>query len=236
MTRGQRRSLVATCSRGLEEVLAGELAGLGYPGATPGRGSVGWLGDDRAVVRANLWLRAATRVLVSLAEGAAGDRGTLYELASSIAWEELVGPGQTVAVDVAGKGSGFASTAFAALTVKDALVDRLRRRRGGRPDVDRRDADVRVHLHLGGGHASIAIDSTGEPLAHQGYRPRGSPHRCRDARGHPPDREPTARGRCSTRCAAPARSPSRRRCSRPGRHPGRSAGSRVNAGRFSRPT
>jgi putative N6-adenine-specific DNA methylase len=173
--RGHAHSLVATCSRGLEEVLAGELVGLGYPDVTPGRGMVSWLGDDRAVVRSNLWLRSAARVLVSLTEGAAGGRGELYELASAVAWEELIAPRQTVVVDVAGKGSGFASGAFAALTVKDALVDRIRARRGERPDIDRRDADVRVHLHLGGEHAAIALDSTGEPLAHRGYRPRGGP-------------------------------------------------------------
>jgi putative N6-adenine-specific DNA methylase len=175
MTAGARRDLVATCSRGLEEMLAAELAALGYPHAVAERGSVRWCADDRAVVRANLWLRSATRVLVTLAEGPADDRGALYALASSIAWEELVGPRQTVVVDVAGKGSGFASAGFAALTVKDALVDRLRSRRGERPDVDRRDADVRVHLHLSGTRAAIALDSSGEPLAHRGYRPRGGP-------------------------------------------------------------
>jgi len=175
MTDGHELSLVATCSRGLEEVLAGELTRLGYPDAEPGRGSVSWRGNDRAVVRANLWLRSAARVLVTLAQGPAAGRGELYELASSVGWEELVAPRQTVVVDVAGTGSGFASAGFAALTVKDALVDRLRARRGERPDVDRRDADVRVHLHLGGGRAAIALDSSGEQLAHRGYRPRGGP-------------------------------------------------------------
>jgi putative N6-adenine-specific DNA methylase len=175
MTGGARFDLVATCSRGLEGVLTAELAALGYPDAVAERGSVSWRGDDRAVVRANLWLRSATRVLVTLAEGPADDRGALYELASSIAWEDLVGPRQTVVVDVAGRGSGFASGGFAALTVKDALVDRLRARRGERPDVDRRDADVRVHLHLAGERAALALDGSGEPLAHRGYRPRGGP-------------------------------------------------------------
>ena len=175
MADGHELSLVATCSRGLENVLAGELARLGYPDTEPGRGSVRWRGDERAVVRANLWLRSATRVLVTVADGPAADRVGLYELASSVDWEELVAPQQTVAVDVAGKGSGFASAGFAALTVKDALVDRLRARRGERPDVDRRDADVRIHLHLSGGRAAIALDSSGEQLAHRGYRPRGGP-------------------------------------------------------------
>jgi putative N6-adenine-specific DNA methylase len=37
-----------------------------------------------------------------------------------------------------------------ALKIKDALVDRLRERRGGRPDVDTRRPDVRVVAHLAG--------------------------------------------------------------------------------------
>ena len=175
VTIGASLGLVATCSRGLEEVVAAELRGLGGADVVPGRGSVSFRGDERALVRANLWLRAASRVLLTLAEGPAGGRQALYELAAAIAWEELVAPGQTVVVDVAGRGSGFASAGFAALTVKDALVDRIRARRGNRPDVDRDDPDVRVHLHLAGERAALALDGTGEPLAHRGYRPRGGP-------------------------------------------------------------
>jgi putative N6-adenine-specific DNA methylase len=122
-----------------------------------------------------LWLRSAVRVVVSLAEGAAGSREALYSLASSVQWESLVAPGQTIVVDVAGQGSGFGNTGFAALTVKDAAVDRIRARRGVRPDVARDGADVRIHLHLAGEQASIGLDSSGEPLAHRGYRPRGGP-------------------------------------------------------------
>ena len=175
VTVGADLRLVATCSRGLEEVVAAELRALGCVDVAPGRGSVGFRGGQRALVRANLWLRAASRVLVTLAEGPAGGRQALYELAAAVAWEDLVAPGQTVVVDVAGRGAGFASAGFAALTVKDALVDRIRARRGNRPDVDRDDPDLRVNLHLAGERAQLALDASGEPLAHRGYRPRGGP-------------------------------------------------------------
>ena len=46
---------------------------------------------------------------------------------------------------------------------------------GSRPDVDRKGADVRIHVHLAGERAGLALDSSGEPLSHRGYRPRGGP-------------------------------------------------------------
>lgn len=156
-------------------MLREELMGLGHSEASCGRGMVSFTGDLEAVYRANLWLRTATRVLRQLAEGPAGSREALYGMASALAWEEVVAQGQTLAVDAAGKGVAFPNTGFAALTVKDAVADALRSRRGSRPDVDRRNPDVRIHVHLAGDRAGISLDSSGEPLSHRGYRPRGGP-------------------------------------------------------------
>jgi putative N6-adenine-specific DNA methylase len=148
---------------------------LGHPEAAAGRGIVTFRGDLRAVYGANLWLRTAVRVLRTLAEGPAADGTGLYALAREVAWEEMVERGQTIVVEAAGRAPAFPNTGFAALTVKDAIVDRLRGRWGFRPDVARKDADVRIHVHLAGDRAGLALDSSGEPLAHRGYRPRGGP-------------------------------------------------------------
>ena len=167
--------VVVTCSRGLEEVVARELDTLGFARVEAGRGMVRARGDATDVLRANLWLRAATRVLLPVAEGAVDGREALYRLARGVAWEDRIGRGQSLAVAVAGGSRAFASSAFAALTVKDAIVDQLRERWGSRPDVDRADPDLRVHLHLAEPLTTLSLDSTGEPLAHRGYRPRGGP-------------------------------------------------------------
>ena len=167
--------LVATCSRGLEEVLGGELDALGVAAVAPGRGTVSFTGDLRTVYETNLQLRTAIRVLVSVARGHVRSREDLYNLAASVRWEEAIADGQSIAVDVAGTSRSFRDTRFAAVVVKDAVVDRLRRHRGRRPDVDREQPDVRLHLHLSDGATSLALDSTGESLSHRGYRPRGGP-------------------------------------------------------------
>jgi len=167
--------LLATCTRGLEEVLRAELQQLGHAEATCGRGAVSFRGGQAEVLRANLWLRTAMRVLRQLVEGPAGSREALYELAAGVAWEDLILPRQTLVVEGAGRGEGFRSAAFAVLTVKDAIVDRLRQRWGSRPDVAKSGADIAVHLHLSGQRAGLALDSSGEPISHRGYRPRGGP-------------------------------------------------------------
>lgn len=167
--------LVATCSRGLEEVLAAELVALGARDVQPGRGMVELRGDLRTLYDANLRLRTAMRVLAPLARGPAADREALYRLTARVPWERLVTRGQTILVDVAGRARAFSDASFAARVVKDAVVDRLRDRTGGRPAVDRRDPDLRLHLHLADGDSALSLDSTGEPLSHRGYRPRGGP-------------------------------------------------------------
>ena len=168
--------LTATCSRGLEEVLAGELRDLGAASVAPGRGSVGFSGDLRTVHEANLRLRTAMRIVVPLVRGGIQSRQDLYELAASVAWDEVLAAGQTFAVEVTGRHPAFRNTTFAAQVVKDAVADRLRDLRGERPNVDRQDPDLRLHLRLvERGATSLGLDSSGDPLSHRGYRPRGGP-------------------------------------------------------------
>jgi len=173
---GKSQSLVATCARGLENVLADELRRLGADAVAPDRGSVLFAGDLRTVYDVNLRLRTAMRVLVPLVRGEVTSRESLYELAASVAWEDVFADGQTFAVEVVGRHRAFRNTTFGGQVVKDAAVDRLRKKHGRRPDVDRDQPDIRLHLRLVEKGASIiSLDSSGEPLSHRGYRPRGGP-------------------------------------------------------------
>jgi putative N6-adenine-specific DNA methylase len=173
---GKPQPLTATCARGLEKVLADELRDLGVEAVAPDRGAVMFAGDLRTVFDVNLRLRTAMRVLVPLASGAVTTREDLYDLAASVPWEDILADGQTFAVEVVGKHRSFHRTTFAGQVVKDAMVDRLRKIRGRRPNVDRENPDVRLHLRLvDNGPLTLSLDSTGEPLSHRGYRPRGGP-------------------------------------------------------------
>ncbi len=169
------RRLVATCSRGLEGVLAAEIEALEGRKVEPGRGMVAFSGDRLTMIRACMGLRSAMRVLIPVSSGSAEGRDDLYRLAARVPWEDWLSPGGTLAVTVAGRSPAFTNTVFAAQVVKDAVVDRVRRTRGARPSVDLKNPHVPIHLHLREDEVSISLDAAGTPLSKRGYRPKGGP-------------------------------------------------------------
>src|SRR5690606_38999789 len=100
-----------------------------------------------------------------IAELPATDGDALYEAARALAWEDHLAPDSTFAIAAAGRprpDSGIDNTHFAALRIKDALVDRLRAKRGSRPDIDLERPDLRLRLHLAGDRGTLSIDLAGE--------------------------------------------------------------------------
>jgi putative N6-adenine-specific DNA methylase len=65
---------------------------------------------------------------------------------------------------------GIHHSMFAALKIKDAIVDRLRREQGARPNVDRDRPDVVVNAHFAGGRCTLSLDAVGASLHERGYR------------------------------------------------------------------
>ncbi|HLT38198.1 MAG TPA: THUMP domain-containing protein, partial [Enhygromyxa sp.] len=163
----------ATTPRGSEDLLVAELTALGVEAPRARNGGVAFAGPLALGYRACLWSRLASRVLLRIAELPATDADALYEAARAIDWEDHLAPGASFAIAAAGRprlDSGIDNTHFAALRIKDALVDSLRARRGSRPDVDLDNPDVRLRLHLAGDHATLSIDLAGEALHRRGYR------------------------------------------------------------------
>ncbi|MCB9629876.1 MAG: bifunctional 23S rRNA (guanine(2069)-N(7))-methyltransferase RlmK/23S rRNA (guanine(2445)-N(2))-methyltransferase RlmL [Sandaracinaceae bacterium] len=167
---------IATCARGTEDVLAQELRRERVRGVEPGMGVVRFAGTLEDAYTACMWSRVASKVLLPIAEFPVrdADPDALYEGVSQVAWLDHLGPEQTLAVDCVVSGDRKAHTRYLALRTKDAIVDQLRARTGSRPNVDTDAPDVRVHVHLGDGIASVAIDLAGEPLHRRHYRPRGA--------------------------------------------------------------
>ena len=70
---------------------------------------------------------------------------------------------------------GLTHTQFAALRIKDAVVDQFRERTGRRPSIDVAAPDVQLNLHLDRDVATVAIDLSGDSLHRRGYRgPQGA--------------------------------------------------------------
>jgi 23S rRNA (guanine2445-N2)-methyltransferase / 23S rRNA (guanine2069-N7)-methyltransferase len=167
-------ALFATASRGLEPLLAKELAALGAQSVKEQGGGVAFAGDLAVAYRACLESRLASRILLPLARFPLTDADTLYQGARAVEWTEVFDVKSTFAIEVAGRSAAVTHTHYAGLKVKDAIADTFRGKTGKRPDVDTEHAQVRIHLHLDQDHAQVALDLSGESLHRRGYRRAGA--------------------------------------------------------------
>jgi 23S rRNA (guanine2445-N2)-methyltransferase / 23S rRNA (guanine2069-N7)-methyltransferase len=163
----------ASCPRGLEDVLAEELRALRVRGVRPAKAGVAFSGQLEAGLRVCLWSRIASRVLLTLSTVPANTADELYAGVREIPWEQHFGLTGTFAVSVVGVSPALRHTGFAALKVKDAIVDRFRDLTGERPNVDPASPDVRVSVRVFGTRALISIDLSGDALHRRGYREPG---------------------------------------------------------------
>ncbi len=160
----------ATCAKGTEGALRRELAALRLRGVRGERGGVAFEGELEAGLRACLHTRVAMRILLQLASFPAADPASLYDGVRAVGWTDWLNARSTLAVEATVRDSALTHSGYAALKVKDAVVDALRDRLGARPDVDAKDPDVRIVLHLAHDRADLALDLAGEPLHRRGYR------------------------------------------------------------------
>ncbi|HVC11299.1 MAG TPA: THUMP domain-containing protein [Burkholderiales bacterium] len=160
----------APCPRGLEPLLAQELAGLGARAPVATAGGVGFEGGWEACYRANLWSRLASRVLWRIAAFDYASEEEVYRATRALAWQKLFEVGCTLRVNVTAQHSPLKSIEFATLRIKDAICDRFRDETGHRPSVDRVSPDVRVHAFLDARRATLYLDTSGEPLFKRGWR------------------------------------------------------------------
>ncbi len=166
---GSRRYF-ATTSKGLEDVLAGEIRALGGKTVGTSTGGVPFSGDAALGYRANLWLRTANRVFLHLSDFPAPTPATLYEGAKAIPWPDFFPVRKTIAVDATVRDSGITHSHFAAQKAKDAVVDRFRERSGSRPNVDPLSPEIRINVRIVGDACTVSLDLSGESLNRRGYR------------------------------------------------------------------
>jgi putative N6-adenine-specific DNA methylase len=163
-------SCFAAVPRGAEELTAHELERLGIGGAKAGKGGVSFVTSREGLYRANLWLRTASRVLLQLTVFPCTNPSELYAGVHKIAWQDLITPAMTLAVDCSLRDSVLTHSGFVALKTKDAIVDRIREACGSRPSVNTVSPDVRINVHLHKNVCTVSLDSSGESLDRRGYR------------------------------------------------------------------
>lgn len=118
----------------------------------------------------NLTLRTAHRVHFLLKEFKANNADELSDGLKSVAWEDFIDKHGYVSLTSFIKNRTITNSQFANLAAKDAIVDRIRARKGARPDSGPKLNRTVVFLFWKDEQAMVYLDTSGESLNRRGYR------------------------------------------------------------------
>jgi putative N6-adenine-specific DNA methylase len=154
----------------LKEAGAKELNELGAEDVRPQYSGIHFKADKAALYRINYQTRLLSRCLAPLMSYTCPDTDTLYRKAKQIEWQDFFAHGNTFAVSGSVSDSAISHSKYAALRLKDAVVDYFKEKTGRRPDVSVRNPDILLNLHIRNNKAVISLDTSGGALHRRGYR------------------------------------------------------------------
>jgi len=161
--------LIATATFGLEAVVKREIQNLGYKIIKSEDAKITYMGDERAIVRSNLWLRSADRVLLKMGEFKAYTFEDLFQQTKAVPWEELIPIDGKFTVTGTSVKSKLHSVPSVQSIVKKAIVERMKEYYC----VDRFEetgAAYTVKVTILKDNVTLTIDTSGPGLHKRGYR------------------------------------------------------------------
>ena len=164
---------IAQIAEGVESLGEAELERLGARDTVSAFRSITFVADFPALMRAAYAARLPNRLLAPLARFDCRSNEALHRGVENIPWEEILLPGMRFAVFANVSQSALRHSRYAALLCKDGVVDRLMKLRGFRPDIETRNPDCWIHLHLHRDQATVSLDVSGGAMHRRGYRIAG---------------------------------------------------------------
>ena len=162
--------LYAPCHFGMEAVLKREIIDIGYEISKVEDGRVYFLGDDEAIVRANLWLRTTERVLINVGSFKADTYDELFEKTKAIDWSEYLTKDAKFWVSKASsvKSKLFSPSDIQSI-VKKAIVEKMKSLYNiSWFQEDGAEYPLRVSIYKD--VVTLGLDTTGVSLHKRGYR------------------------------------------------------------------
>ncbi|HNX22896.1 MAG TPA: class I SAM-dependent RNA methyltransferase [Spirochaetota bacterium] len=162
-------NLIATSAFGLESIVVHELKKIGIEKTEVENGRINFQGDYASVVKSNLWLRCADRVLIKLAEFRAYDFEQLYQGALAVEWENFIPVNGKMHVIGKAVNSKLHSVPDCQAIVKKAIVESMKRK--FKQDwFDESGPAYRIEISLLKDMATLTLDTSGAGLHKRGYR------------------------------------------------------------------
>jgi len=166
----KNQKYIAKTFTGLEEVLSKELANIGAVNIVIQKRAVSFFGSQKLLYKANLSLRTCLRILKPIHKFNAINEDQLYRNIQKYDWTNLISVDDTFAIDSVVHSEYFKHSKYAALKVKDAIVDQIRHTKGERPNIDVKNPTFRIILHIDSNVVTLSLDSSGDSLHRRGYR------------------------------------------------------------------
>lgn len=162
--------MVATCLFGLEKLLGEEIDKIGGVRVETIDGRVTFDGDVSVLARANINLRFAERVFISLGSFPAYSFDQLFEGTKALPWENFIGKFDAFPVKGHAIRSKLYSLPDCQSIVKKAVVDRLSGVYGIRIFPEEK-VKYQIEFFIFKDVATLMIDTSGIALHKRGYRP-----------------------------------------------------------------
>lgn len=161
--------LIATATFGLEAPVKREIEALGYKIIKSEDGKITFVGDERAIVRANLWLRCADRVQIKMAEFTALEFEDLFQQIKAVPWEEWIPPDGRFVINGSSVKSKLFSVPACQSVAEKAVVERLKEIYGIE-HFEKSGALYDIKITLLKDRVTVTLDTTGPGLHKRGYR------------------------------------------------------------------
>jgi putative N6-adenine-specific DNA methylase len=162
--------IIITCNKRLSPHLQHEVEGLGFKPVRVFPTGIELLGTVNDTITLNLNLRCASQILYLIKSFTAADPQELYANLVEIEWEKLIDFTGYFSVTSNVNNEHILTPLFANVKAKDAIVDRIKDKKGIRPNSGPEQNKTVIHLYWQDDKAEIFLDTSGETLAKHSYR------------------------------------------------------------------
>ncbi|MBP8115896.1 MAG: class I SAM-dependent RNA methyltransferase [Chitinophagaceae bacterium] len=166
----EKSTIIITCHKRITPYLEDEVKQLGFSIDSSFITGISITGTITDCIKLNLNLRCASQVLYSLKNFNADNADDIYNNLVDYEWENILPDPGYFSITSNVNNPTINNSMFANLRVKDAIVDRIRDKRGSRPSTGSELTGTVIHLFWKNEDATIFVDTTGDSLARHGYR------------------------------------------------------------------
>lgn len=162
-------NLIATTVFGLEGIVKEECKKLGFKNISVSNGKVEFEGAMRDIVKANLWLRSAERVLIKIAEFRALTFEELFQNVEKIDWDKYLFEDSKIIVTGKSLKSNLKSVSDNQSITKKAIIKKLSKiykKEWFEETGERYKIEVSILKDI----VTITLDTSGDGLHKRGYR------------------------------------------------------------------